>query len=112
MKSSIPTFRPLDFERGLAVRGLPSFCVSFARPRSLVKYEGGLDCLGETECGLFVRGEEKVRIGRGRGVTCIEGPESELEVDMTEAFLLREARDEVDAASRVDGEVSTLIIQY
>lgn len=53
-----------------------------------------------------------MRIGRGRGVTCIEGPESELEVDMTEAFLLREARDEVDAASRVDGEVSTLIIQY
>lgn len=46
------------------------------------------------EAGLRERGEEKVRIGRGRGVfKTREDVELELEDDeMTEAFLLRSAR--------------------
>ncbi len=54
------------------------------------------------EWGLRERGEEKARIGRGRGVfTCIGlGPESELDVDITEAFLLRAAKLEDKVISR------------
>ena len=42
-------------------------------------------------CGLLERGAEKVRRGRGRGD--FNKDESELEVEMTEAFLLRSASD-------------------
>lgn len=45
------------------------------------------------DCGLCDRGAENVRAGRGRGgVSGGEGPESELEVEITEAFLLRADR--------------------
>ena len=42
---------------------------------------------------MFVRGEENWRIGRGRGVfRTRDDVESELEDEMTEAFLLKSAR--------------------
>lgn len=63
-------------------------------PNSLVRYAGG----GRTVCevderGLRERGDEKVRVGRGRGVlrtVVVLASESE-EEDMTDVFLLRSA---------------------
>lgn len=44
------------------------------------------------DCGLRERGEEKVRVGRGRGVGGASWMDSESEdEEMTEAFLLRSA---------------------
>lgn len=88
-----------DLERGcgcLVGSGTRSrFSAPSDTPSSLVRYAGG----GRTdwefgECGLRERGDEKVRVGRGRGVlsaVVVLVSESE-EEEMTEAFLLRSAR--------------------
>ena len=99
-------FRDLDGLRDLE-RGWPClwnkadsgtrsrFSAPSDTPSSLVRYAGG----GRTgcnvgDCGLRERGDEKVRVGRGRGVqrtVVVLVSESE-EDDITDAFLLRSAR--------------------
>lgn len=100
-KSSIVTLRPRDLDRPfvgvLAAAGRLLFS---ARPASFAKYDGGREVRGDLELGLFVRGAENVRIGRGRmgGWSCA-GDESELDVDITEALLLSAASDGIGASA-------------
>lgn len=86
---------------------------SSAKPSSLVRYAGGRDARGVVgPPGLLERGEEKVRMGRGRGVfRRREEAEPELEEEMTEAFLERSARDGSWGGSGDGVDVSTVIIQ-
>ena len=57
---------------------------------SAVRYAGAFCDLGEGFPGLLERGELKLRCCRGRGGAS-DGEESELDVEITEAFLLRAA---------------------
>lgn len=80
-------------ERARAVAASTS-AGSSIRPNSLFKYAGGLEEARTPDGlrGLLERGEVKVRSGRAFGVVTICGePESELDVEMTDAFLLRSA---------------------
>lgn len=69
-------------------------------PNSLERYWGGREARGVAGAlGLRERGEEKVRMGRGRTGMTREEEEDELEpVEMTEAFLERSASVGVVAA--------------
>lgn len=69
-------------------------------PNSLERYCGGLEVRGVAGAlGLRERGEEKVRIGRGRTGMTSDEEEEELElVEMTDAFLERSASVGVVAA--------------
>lgn len=59
---------------------------------------GGTEFLGDFGLGLLFLGAVNVRTGRGRrGVSGIGRPESELEVEITDAFLLKSARESIGA---------------
>lgn len=93
--------RMRDFERGFDClwaktdSGATSRCAgSSDTPSSLVRYAGGDRTDGAVGgCGLQERGEENVRVGRGRGVlrtVLVLVSESE-DKDMADVFLLRSA---------------------
>lgn len=105
--------RFLDFERGWVCRGTNTedsgrrsrFSASSDMPSSLVRYAGGRAICKVGDCGLRERGDEKVRVGRGRGVlkmVVVLVSESSDE-DMTEVFLLRSASVRGNVGSE-DGE--------
>jgi len=83
-------------------------------PSSFVRYAGGRVVRGVVgPPGLQERGDEKVRTGRGRDDFRARD-EAELEPDddeMTDAFLLRSAREGLLADSSGGVGASTLIIQ-
>lgn len=102
-KSSIVTLGPRDFDRALVgVLDRGGMLLFSARPASRAKYDGGREVRGERELGLLVRGAENVRIGRGRcgGCRCkAVAPESELDVEMTDALRLNSASEGIGASA-------------
>lgn len=81
-------------------------------PSSRVIYAGGLDALGvDGPPGLLERGEENVRIGRGRTGRTKEVVELEDEdEDRTDAFRLRSAKDGLCVGSSGEGVGGSTVI--